>query len=299
MNIYFSKSEYNSYGSGLNEPFRYIGRIISDRFQTENIKFNFDEIEIVLAFYSKNVKNDQYSAWFNQLPIYYRRKNIVRVTLPVVNKQEDLTTAFQHIYKTFDILASKKKKDDILDIERTESTLIQLEMELQKTDLWELSNKFETILRQEMIERRLEERKLREKVNDEKKRVIYDLRFYYTFENAGELYFSPHDSILINEILERLRKNKFQLRNYTHLYIMVSDTFENALYHAVRAEQWFVYGIAILVDYISYPTKKEVEKKRIVFELIKQGLNDIAKIDKLETKILNDVLDEVEKDIFK
>ena len=50
---------------------------------------------------------------------------------------------------------------------------------------------------------------------------------------------------------------------------------------------------------MDYETKTEIEKQKIIFSLIKEGLYDIARIDKLDVKVLNEVLDEVEKKIFK
>jgi len=297
MWIHFSKSSYGSYGGGLNEPFCYFGRVLSDKFQTENIEFPYGEIEICLTFLSP--KDDQKRIdWFNKLPHYYRGKTMVRVALPMVEEEKNLTDVFQIIYKAFDIIIAKKKKDDIFDTEKLKSTLIQLEKELQSTDLWELNSRYENLLRQEAIEKRRQERIIRKQSNDEKKKLIYDLRFYYSLPNTEKLYFSPYDNRFCDRILEKLREKKFRLPNYTHLYIEVSDTFENALYHAARAENWFVYGIAVLENYAGYPKKEEIEKQRIVFDLIKQGLYDIAKIDKLDTKILNEALDEVEQKLF-
>jgi hypothetical protein len=59
MRIYFNKSSYGSYGGGLNEPFCHFGRIISDKFQAENIEFPYKEIEICLAFLSPKAKGNQ------------------------------------------------------------------------------------------------------------------------------------------------------------------------------------------------------------------------------------------------
>jgi len=50
--IHFSKSSHGSYGGGLKEPFRYFGRVISDKFKKEAIELPFKEIEIQLAFFS-------------------------------------------------------------------------------------------------------------------------------------------------------------------------------------------------------------------------------------------------------
>lgn len=300
MWIHFSKSNYGSYGGGLNEPFLYFGRIISDRLKEKNIEFPFEEIEIQLATFSqKGKKNEEYTEWYKKLPYYYRGKKMLRVTLPVEKEEDNLTEVFMLIHKAFETIISKKKKDDNYDSNKLKSTLLQLEEELKVTDLWQLNSRYENILRQEAIEKRLQERAIREKANDEKKKLVSDLRFDYRFTNIEKLYFAPYANRFCNKILEKLREKKFRLPNYTHLYIMVSDSFENALYHSVRVDNWFVYGVAILENYVDYATMKEVDKKRIVFDLIKQGLNDIAKIDKLDSKTLNDVLEEVEHDIFK
>ena len=58
---------------------------------------------------------------------------------------------------------------------------------------------------------------------------------------------------------------------------------------------WEGFGIVVYENYKDYSTKNKTEKQRIVFDLIKQGLNDMAEIDKLDKKTLNEVLDEVEK----
>jgi len=297
--IDFIKCEYGgAYGGGLDEPFRYMGRIISDRFQSENIEFSCKEIEIQLTFLKPNEKSETDINFYSKLPNYYRGKNMIRVSVPFSTEQEkDLSSLFQLIYKVFDIIASKKKKGDVYDKEKIESSLLKLEEELKSADLWELNQKYENLLRQKTIERVKKERETREQANNEGKRLIYDLRLYYRFDNIGNLYFAPYDNRLCDRILEKLRQRKFKLPGYSHLYVQVSDTFENALYHSVRAENWFVYGLAVLENYIDYETKSEAEKQKIIFGLIKEGLHDIAKIDKLDVNVLNEVLDEVEKRI--
>lgn len=269
-----------------------------DKFQTENIEFPYGEIEICLAFSSSKEKNQVRKEWFAKLPHYYRGKTMVRVTLPMAEKEKNLTDVLEVIDKAFEIIISKKKQDDGYDPQKLKATLSQLGKELQETDLWKLNDKYENILRQEAIEKRLQERAIREQSDEEKKKLVYDLRFMYYLPNVDKFYFSPYENRFRERILEKLREKKFRLPNYTHLYIMISDTFENSLYHAIRAENWFVYGIAVLENFADYPAKQEIEKQRIVFDLTKQGLNDIAKIDKLDAKILKEALDEVEQKIF-
>ncbi|WP_162789373.1 hypothetical protein [Flavobacterium fluviale] len=69
MQINFIKSGYGTYGGSLTEPFRYFGRIISDRFKEQGIEFPFKEIEIILALFSNKPKGKDkeiYNDWFNK-----------------------------------------------------------------------------------------------------------------------------------------------------------------------------------------------------------------------------------------
>jgi len=193
------------------------------------------------------------------------------------------------------MIASKKRESDNLDTERIKANLLQLERELQTIDLWELHSNYELLRRQKIVERSRQERTLREQSVVEQNRLIRDVRLYYHFENIGVKYFHPYDEHLCYLIREKLREKKFRIPGYTHMYVQVSDTLENALYRASKLETWNVCGVAILEDFGSYATKNEADKKRIVFDLIKQGLYDIAHIDKLDMSMLNEVLDEVER----
>lgn len=93
-----------------------------------------------------------------------------------------------------------------------------------------------------------------------------------------------------------LSENKFSFDNPL---TGQKNKIKNALFQATRPLNWFVYGIAVFENYTDYPTMREVDKKRIVFDLIKQGLHDIAEVDKLDTEILDEVLDEAKYEIFK
>ncbi|NDV94600.1 hypothetical protein D0T84_06645 [Dysgonomonas sp. 521] len=299
MWIHFSKSSFGIYGGGLKEPFRYFGRIISDKFKKENIELPFEEIEIQLALFSPKAKKDEtYTEWYKKLPYYYRGKKMTRVILPVEKQKDNLEDVFLFINKAFEIITSKKKKDDNYSSDKLKSTLLQLEEELKIVDLWELDSRYENLLRQEIIEKNRQERIIREQTDSEKKRLIYDLRLYNAIPNTEERYFFPYNSQICEIVYDELRKKKFRLPDYTHILINVSDTFENALHNATRIYNWQGFGVAVYKDYKDFPKKTETEKRRIVFDLIKQGLNDIAEVDKLDKKTLNKVLEEVEKLTF-
>lgn len=297
MWIHFSKSGDSWGGGTLNEPFIYFGRIIADRFKAEDIQFPYGEIDICLTLPPID-ENKQRKVWFNKLPHYYRGKTMIRISLPIIEQEQNLQDVFKFIHKAFDIIISKKKKGDSYDTNKLQNALCELERELQETDLWELHNKNKKLINQETIEKHKQERNTRKQSNLENKRLIRDLRLMYSFPDVELKYFSPYENIFCDNVLQKLRDRKFKLPNYDHLYIQVSDTFDNALLRSIRAEKWFVYGIAVLENYNEYPKKQEVEKKRIVFDLLKQGLMDIAIIDKLDVEILNEVLDEEEKKYF-
>jgi hypothetical protein len=55
--------------------------------------------------------------------------------------------------------------------------------------------------------------------------------------------------------------------------------------------------MAVIENFADYPAKQEIEKQRIVFDLLQQGLNDVAVIDKLDLQILSETLDEVKNSI--
>jgi len=300
MYIYFRKSGYGTYGGSLDEPFEYFGRIISDRLEKEEVEFPFEEIEVELALFSikpKGKDKEVYNDWFNKLPNYYRGRNMIRITLPIFKNEKTLEDIFQLVYKAFEILFIKKKKDDFYDTEKIKQILLLLESELQNTDLYKLNKQYDLLLFEEALARRIEERTERKNRTIENKKAIRDIRFYYHFEDIGKLYFSPYNYNLCKKILIKLREKKFNLPDYTHLYIQVSDSFENTLYQTTRYEDWYVCGVAVLKDYKDFPKKNEEEKNRIVFNLIKEGLLDIARIDKLDLETLNHVLDEVESEI--
>lgn len=86
------------------------------------------------------------------------------------------------------------------------------------------------------------------------------------------------------EILRELRAVKFKLPKYDHIYIKASDHIDRALSGCVRTDSWYVWGIAILEDIQLFLSKNENDQKKIIFELIQQGMYDAAQIDRLDTK---------------
>lgn len=296
MKITFKKQESGSYGGCLDKPLRYLGRILEEIFDSANIKFYVDEIEILFAYKSDESDNEKYKNWYKKLPVYYRGKNLTRVHLAVLNREDTLDNVFEQLNVAFEIFDKKKRKTESLNLAQIKTILNDQFSKLKMTDLWALYHEYEELNKKETIQKRIEERLKREEVSVNCNRLIYDLRFHYFFNDMEKLYFYPYDKEICENLLERLRNKNFKLPNYTHLCVMVSNNFDNALFHAVRCAEWFVYGISIYENYHGFKTINENEKRRIVFELLKNGINDAARIDKLDFEILNSVFKEFEND---
>lgn len=293
MRIILSESSYGTYAAGLSAPFTYIGRILSETLD-ETVKFPVKEIEIERCHFKSNLQDDKtYMEWFSKLPYYRRGKNTIHVCLPNTDEPVKLETVLRNIEDAFSIILSKKKKDDTYDSVKVQSALMKLKCFLLNNDIQAIHRQYEQLVTKERLRDRMQERETRGKTEVKADRLIRDIRLYYRFAGIGKLFFAPFDTFLTEEILSELRKNKFRLPKYTHLYIMVSDTFDNALLEAVQYEAWHIWGIATLSNYTEYPDLNDRQKQKIVFDLICTGLNDIAEIDKLDRNMLNNVLDKI------
>jgi hypothetical protein len=76
---------------------------------------------------------------------------------------------------------------------------------------------------------------------------------------------------------------------YHHLYIQVAQTIDEALKQSFSIEDWYVNGLAV-IDFENYKQKTEKEKEKIVFDIMVNGLKDIANIDKLDNTILEETI---------
>nr|WP_315417499.1 hypothetical protein [uncultured Pedobacter sp.] len=308
MNIQFNISKFGSYGGGLNRPFQWLGRIISDHITSDGLKSTFSEIEIIFTYPLMNKKGEDelvYKNWFSKLPStkFTKNRTIVKVTIPFCDAHlkvlpMGLDNIFQETVKAFELIRIKKKQDDIFETSKILASLTVLQKQLKLENLESINQKYELQLNEEIVKKNKQNRINRKSANAELDRLIKDIRIYHHFESINRYCFSPYDQEFIKEILVRLRDKKFKLPGYTHIYIMVSDSPQNALLHSIVTLPWYEYGVAVLENPELYIKKSEKEKKMIVFNLLKDGLTDIAKTDKLDLKALNKVLHEIDKCAF-
>lgn len=309
MKIYIYGNKYAQQIS-LGEEFRYLGSYLSDFF-TENQLFNsLEEIEIRFAFSRTDELSEDWKIkekeWLEGYLPYIRftkNRSVVAVTKRFFGKVGDQQISFENVFfelgELFKLLETKKKPQDDFQTEKILSLLPKME-QYYRDNLLKINQKYTEYYRQLAINKAHLDREERQQTTAPAKRLIRDIRLMYHFENKDipqRLYFSPFNIDLCDKILLKLREKKFRLPNYDHLYISVAENFDNALQHAVRAERWFVYGIAVLENPEKYANKSKEEQKQIVFNLIKTGLLDIAQIDDLDIKTLMEVLDEVEKEL--
>lgn len=300
--------EFNQYGQSifLGEEYRFLDRILGD-FLRENQVFNSVEEMNVQFGLSHQEKLSQeieiaQEKWLNQtLPFtrFTKNRSSVSVGKRFLGKNNDEKITLENIFfelsEVFKLLEIKKKAQDDFQSEKLLKLLPFLEKNF-KENQHSLNQKYKEIQRQEAIHLAQADREKRKQNPAPAKRLIRDIRLSYHFENEAIpslRFFSPYEQKWCDKILEKLREKKFKLPDYDHLYISVSERWETALQHATRGQNWFVYGICVLENPKEYAQKTDAEKEKIVFNLIKNGLLDIAKIDNLDTKTLNEVFEEI------
>jgi hypothetical protein len=308
MKIFINFTTENQYGSFAKSPLRYFHLYLSDLLS--DIKSPVKSLEINFAYASKNQNenSERFLEWYNSLPYarFTKKSGLFSVTIPfpeLYEYQENIENypifppLFERLREAINLIDKKMQKNGISLKEPIEPILNKTEREISKENLERIHKLYELKCRQDCISKNLADRERRKNANEKANKLIYDIRFYCRVEGMSNLDFSPHHIDICNKILKSLRAEKFKLPNFTHLYLCVSDSFENALYHSTRFYNWFVYGIALLKNPRQYAIKNESEKKQIVFELIKEALFDIAKIDKLDIEVLNKTLDKIKKEL--
>jgi hypothetical protein len=131
-------------------------------------------------------------------------------------------------------------------------------------------------------------REIRQALNTPPNAPIRDVRLFFNYTIPKSLlYLNRYCDI----VLSRLITKKFLCPNYHHLYIRVANTKEDALANIVIAEEWHTYGIAVLKEE-TLLSADEDEKQLLVLNAIKDGLLDIAALDKLDKAKIEQAIEE-------
>lgn len=143
-----------------------------------------------------------------------------------------------------------------------------------------------------ILQSAIADRNKRSKTNLPKTKLIRDLRLYDDDLPGQGLY--PYGYQYIEIFLQLLRLHGLHCPKYSHLYIQVGETKEEALQNAIQGEDWYINGIAT-INYKKYKSASKAEKEKMVFKVICDGLMDIAKLDKLDIKLIEKVIKQVKQ----
>lgn len=326
MRIFISASTVGRYGGGLNGQLRHLPQVIQNELKKADVKSTFDQFWLTFSYPplyvlsgvldSKATFNNYYH---NSLPYsrLSRKTKKVEITLQTPELSEHFDSREKDNYSNqFDIddkyrnladtdiakividkfieagkiINSKLKKDDVFEIATYNDVLINLRLRinadyLASMHITQTNASLEGSLQKAKALR--EKRKIEEKQKD---KLIRDIRVYANDLPDKALY--PYNHKYCNLFLDHLRKRKFQCPKYTHLYVQVAKTMDDALRQSFAYEEWYVNGLAV-IDFDNYLRQPDNEKEKIVFSLIGTGLKDIATIDKLDIAAVEEVIAEI------
>lgn len=239
------------------------------------------EVGLKAPEFSEIIQKEDQIKYEHKFNIESKYKNIQETELAKILIDKYLQAA--------EIIESKLTDDDF-DFELFKSTLSSIKQKIN-LEFLKVSNA-DQIERQrkKRIKIALEKRKQRELETKPVDKQIRDLRIYYNGLPKGALY--PYDYQYAAIFLNLLRKNGLLCPGYHHLYIQVAKTFDDGLINSVAFEDWYVDGVSV-IDFDSYKNQTEKEKEETVFNVIVNGLFDIAAIDKLNKSIIEKTVEEI------
>lgn len=301
--------DFTTYGGDVSkfyqEEFRYLGAAISEFISENKIRSSIEYLEIKFYFYQEidsEEKRVLQERWLSSLPRVRLLKNKTSLHLEkhfvgIDKERREFLPSFDDVLHelTEALKIISKKKKDVLEIEKL-IDLLPLFFDEYRKNWRRIRDHYKQKRIQEAIKKANEDRESRRNADIEKTRLIYDLRFYPEFENYDHRnsFMASFGEKICLEILRELRNMKFRLPKYDHIYIKASDHIDRALSGCVRTDTWYVWGIAILEDIQLFLSKNENDQKKVIFELIQQGMYDVAEIDRLDTNVLKEVFDKVE-----
>jgi hypothetical protein len=131
----------------------------------------------------------------------------------------------------------------------------------------------------------LARRKERVKDRQEADTPLKDLRVYFTYKVPNTLFYLLG---FANSILRALQQKGFRCPGYSHIYISIGETKEEAIARAHELEDWYRFGIAVLPE--AWMKSKDEEKEKLVLKAIVSGLKDIAALDGLDTVAIDEAV---------
>ncbi|GAA3924694.1 hypothetical protein [Hymenobacter algoricola] len=318
MKIYLSPRTVGISGGGLKGNLQYLDRLIQSELDKSNFQSSFNELWLSLSYpamyvvpdivgmeitfnkyyetfpYSRmnrkfktidiNLKAPEFSEHFQkEEQINYKDKFEIADEYKNIDEPELANVLIDKYFEALQIIKSKLKKDDLFDFETFENVLINIRQKISLEFLITTSKQENISLQKFQIENseiKRQERKDRKLTSDT---LIRDIRLLFDYKLPRTLfYLNRYADIVLRQLIQK----DFKCPHYHHLYISIADTKEEALKRAIVVEDWFAYGIAVLKEDILLKADHS-EQQALVLNALKEGLIDIAELDKLdEEKVL-------------
>lgn len=326
MEIYLSHSTAGRYGGiQFGGILKHFDRYIQQKAKDEKFESSFEEFWLTFAYpplymlpQVVGMRRD-FLRWYATLPEsrVSRRYKKIDVTIQLPEFAEHFDLEDQKKYKNkysidgeyqnlgelelanilidkyveaIELVKPKIKATDSFDTSRLIAIVTAIKCELSRDFLQRISVEESEKYLDEILRSAIESRKTRKATLKEADKGIRDLRTYYV--DLPRKSFYPYDSQYLEIFRNLLSRSDLRCPTYHHLYIQVAKNREEALRHSESFTDWYIYGIAI-VDYEDYKKKNEGEKSKAVFNLICDGLFDIAEIDNLDKDLIQRTIDEI------
>ncbi|SEO85162.1 hypothetical protein SAMN05428947_104337 [Mucilaginibacter sp. OK283] len=327
MKIYLMPSTAGRYGGGLKGNLEYLVAIIQNRLDSSGFASSFNEFWLTF-FYSPlyvlpgvvGIEND-FKKVFETLPSSFlnRRYKKIDVSLKAFEFSEHLDKADQKKYEhqfevdnqyknlseidlahvlidkyleAGSIVKSKLKKDDLFDFETFKNVLLLLKSQISTNFLESENIKLAAKSKADTLKHAIDLREERSGSNKVKDKRIRDFRVYDFDLGAKALY--PYAYQYCEIFLNILRSKNLLCPVYHHLYIQVCKTMDVCLERSFTLDHWYINGLSV-IDYDRYLQQSDAEKEQTVFDVIVNGLRDIAHIDKLDSEIIESTIQEIKQ----
>jgi len=326
MKIFLLQNTAGRYG-GLERNLYHLHRLMESRLSAASFKSSFDELWLTLAYPPMYVLpgvagiEKTFKIYYDKFPVSRldRRYKTINITLKAPEFSEYFDQEKQQKYKhRFDIenqykniseveigkilidkfliagemIAVKVKKEDVFDHQVFKDVLNRIREEISMDFLASVNVQQQEQVQVDLVKKALELREKRKHQDPPKDKSIKDLRVYYNGLPKAALY--PYDYQYAEIFLNMLAREELRYPKYHHLYIQVAKTMDEALKASFAIEDWYVNGLAV-IDFDHYQQLSEKEKEHCVFDLIAEGLKDIAILDQLDFSKMEEVFRKIKE----
>lgn len=313
MKIYLTPRTVGTSGGGLRGNLQYLDRLIQSELDKSNFQSSFNELWLSISYPAMYVVSGAagmevtFNQYYETLP--YSRMNRKFKTINITLKAPEFSEHFQKeeqinyqykfdiadeyknvtepelakilidkYFEALQIIKSKLKKEDSFDFESFEIILTDIRQKITLEFLITTSKQENSNSQKAQIENSETKRQERKKRNLIGDTLIRDIRLYFAYKLPRTLfYLNRYADIVLRQLIHK----EFKCPHYHHLYISIADTKGEALKRAIIVEDWFTYGVAVLKEEILLKADHS-EQQALVLNALKEGLLDIAELDKLD-----------------